>query len=126
MSNRHQRRFEVRSMPAPVDGRGHRRPETTAAIVRRDALICDAAAVFFPGSSANDAAHRLHQAIDRYACGAWRRERIADACPSRHDGKIAAHCWQILRTTDRTPSARSIRLILARAAVRCQPIALQC
>ena len=109
-----------------IDRRGHRLPATLAAIDRRDAMIVAAVAVFFPGLSANDAAHRLHQAIDRYALGAWRRERIADACPSRHDGKIAAHCWQILRTIDRTPSARSIRLILSRAAFRCQPAALQC
>jgi hypothetical protein len=110
-----------------ADLRGHRRPETTAALDRRNALIVETAAKFFPdASSETDAAHRLNQAIDRYACAAWRRERIADVCPSRHDRKINAHCWRILRTIDRVPSARSIRSILARAAFRCQPIGLQC
>jgi hypothetical protein len=108
---------------APLAGRGHRLPATLAAIARRDALIREAVAVFFLGASANEAAHRLHQALDRYACGPWRRERAAEFCPPRHDG-LAGYCWKILRQRDRTPSARSIRLVLARAAFRCQQDAL--
>ena len=98
----------------PVDGRGHRPPETLAALERRDALICEAVAVYFPGSSANDAAHRLHIALQRYECGSWRRDRSADVCPSRHAGRITGYCWQILREIDRTPKPRSTRLILSR------------
>jgi hypothetical protein len=63
----------------PLDRRGHRRPETLAALHCRDALIREVVAVFFPRLSANDAAHRLHTALQRYESGAWRRERIADA-----------------------------------------------
>ena len=55
-------------------GRGHRRPETLAALNRRDELIREAVAVYFPGASANDAAHRLHTALQRYECGSWRRD----------------------------------------------------
>jgi hypothetical protein len=110
----------------PLGRRGYRRPETLAALHRRDALICDAVAMFFPSSSANGAAHRLHTALQRYESGAWRRERIADGCPSRHTGRIAGHCWEILHTVDHVPSARLIRAILARAGFRCQPAPLQC
>ena len=82
--------------PLVADGRGHRRPETLAALARRDELIRLTVAVYFPGSSANDAAHRLHTALHRYECGAWRRDRVSDVCPSRHTGRINGHCWQIL------------------------------
>jgi hypothetical protein len=58
-----------------------RRPETLAALHRRDALICEAAAVYFSGSSANDAAHRLHTTLQRYESGTWRPERSTDTCP---------------------------------------------
>jgi hypothetical protein len=102
----------------PIDGRGHRRPETLAAIDRRDVLIAEAATVFFSTASANEAAHRLHTALARYESGAWRRERSMDACPPRHTGRLAAYCWQILRARDRVPSARLIRSILA--TFRCQ------
>ena len=110
----------------PVDGRGRRSIETMRRLHERDALICEAAAAHFAGASMNEAAHRLHAAMQIYECGAWRRERIADVCPPRHAGRIAAHCWQILRQVDRTPSARSIRAILSRATFRCQAAALQC
>ena len=63
-------------------------------------------AVYFPGSSANDAAHRLHTALHRYECGAWRRDRVSDVCPSRHTGRINGHCWQILRVIERTPTIK--------------------
>jgi hypothetical protein len=104
----------------PLNRRGHRLPATLDAINRRDQLICEAVATHFPGASANDAAHGLHQALDRYAGGPWRRERTAEACPPRHAGRLAGYCWQILRARDRTPSARLIRLILSREAFRCQ------
>jgi hypothetical protein len=98
-------------------GRGHRRPETLSALNRRDELIREAVAVYFPGASANEAAHRLHTALHRYECGAWRRDRVSDVMPLRHAGRIAGHCWQILRVIERTPKPRSIRLILR---IRCQ------
>jgi len=109
--------------PLVADGRGRRNPDTLAALARRDELICEAVAAYFPGASANDAAHRLHTALHRYECGSWRRDRTSDVLPSRHAGRIAAHCWQILRVIERTPSARSIRLILAKG-FRCQRITL--
>ena len=98
-----------------------RHPETLAAIARRDALIVEAAAVFFFGASINEAARRLHKALDRYACGPWRRERASDGCPPRHVGRISGHCWLILRVRDRVPSTRLICAILARSSIRCQP-----
>jgi hypothetical protein len=116
-------RHDELTATAPLDRRGHRLPETLAAIDRRDMLICEAAVVHFPDLSMNDAAHRLHVALARYESGPWRRERVADVCPPRHAGRLAAHCWQILRERDRTPSARSIRAILGRSSFPCQPSA---
>lgn len=104
----------------PLDLRGRRTPATLDALDRRDALIVEAVAVHFAGASMNDAAHRLHAALARYEAGPWRRERIAEHCPSRHTGRLTAYCWNILAARAHTPSVRLIRSILARTAFRCQ------
>jgi hypothetical protein len=104
----------------PGDRRGRRSVATIDAIARRDALIYEAAILYFGDTSANDAAHRLHQALNRYACGPWRRARTADFCPPRHAGRLAGFCWQILRERDYVLSSRSIRLILSRHGFCCQ------
>jgi hypothetical protein len=91
------------------DRRGHRTPATLAAIDERDRLMSEAVAMFMPGISSRRAAHRLHDALVRYACGAWRRERAAPSCPLRHAGRIEAMLWEILRVRDHIPSERVIR-----------------
>jgi hypothetical protein len=98
---------------AQVDRRGHRLPVTLAALNERDRLMSEAVARFMSGDSSRGAAHRLHDALVRYACGAWRRERTAPSCPARHAGRIEAVLWEILRLHDRVPSERTIRRALA-------------
>jgi hypothetical protein len=94
-------------------GPGHRLPETLAALARRDELIREAVERFFPGASGHEAARRLHQALDLYACCAWQRERRAAECPARHIGRLTAFCWHILRAVDHVPSEPLIRKIIA-------------
>ena len=98
---------------APVDRRGHRLPETLAALARRDELIREAVERFFPGASGHEAARLLHQALGRYACAAWQRERSAAECPARHVGRLSELCFHILRAVDRVPSEPLIRKIIA-------------
>jgi hypothetical protein len=105
---------------ATVDRRGHRLPETLAAIARRDELICEAVKRFFPDLYDHEAAWRLHQALERYACSAWPRERAAPGMPLRHVDRLAGLCWHILDAIDHVPSVRTIRFILSRD-IRCQP-----
>jgi hypothetical protein len=89
--------------------RGHRTPATLAAIDERNRLMGEAVARFMPGESSRRAAHRLHDALVRYACGAWRRDRAAPSCPPRHAGHIEAILWEILRLHDHVPSFGTIR-----------------
>ncbi len=98
---------------APVDRRGHRLPETLAALARRDELIRQAAERFFSDASDHEAARLLHQALERYAGCAWQRERSAPECPPRHAGRLTASCWHILHAVDRVPSEPLIRKIIA-------------
>jgi hypothetical protein len=104
---------------APVDRRGHRLPETLAALARRDRLICEAVERFFPDLHNHEAAWRLHQALERYAGCAWPRERAAPGMPLRRVGKLTGLCWHILDAVEYVPSARTIRFILSRG-IRCQ------
>jgi hypothetical protein len=97
----------------PVDRRGHRLPETLAALARRDELIREAVQRLFQGASGHEAARLLHQALERYASCAWQREQSAPECPSRHVGRLTASCWHILDAVDRVPSEPLIRKIIA-------------
>jgi hypothetical protein len=94
--------------------RGHRRPETLAAIDERDRLMGEAVARFMPGESSRGAARRLHEALERFSAGAWRRERGASSCPPRHAGRIEAVLWEILRARDHVPSVGTIRAAIGR------------
>jgi hypothetical protein len=111
--------FDLTKAEPIDDRRGHRLPETLAALDQRDALLCEAARRFYADTSHRQAAIRLRTALARYECSAWRRERIAITCPSRHAGKLEASCWRILRASDRVPSESLIRQILARGSFRC-------
>jgi hypothetical protein len=114
------RQFEFDLTTAePVDRRGHRLPETLASLDQRDALLCEAAAAFFPDTSHRQAAIRLRTALARYECSAWRRERVAVTVPSRHAGRLDGFCWRILRAVDHVVSVSLIRQILARGSFRC-------
>ena len=106
-------RSEAFADAEPLRGRGHRAPATLAALAARDRLLRETARLYFAGLSDNEAAHRLHDALARYAGGGWRRERAAEVCPARYGGRLTAHCWRILKARDATPSARSVRRILA-------------
>lgn len=94
---------------APKRGPGHRLPETLAALDRRDALLREAAATFFPDLSACAAARLLETALNRYRSHAWRFERVFDQCPPHRTGRLEGMCWRILKTVDADISTRSIR-----------------
>ena len=96
----------------PVDGRGRRTEETLSRIAERDRLLRAAADRFYPGTSQREAARRLHQAISRYSCCAWQRERADLACPPRHAGKLTALLWQLLKVRDAIPSEPTVRRAL--------------
>jgi hypothetical protein len=114
------------STAAPMRGPGHRLPSTLAALDLRDALLCEAAARFYPGASAREIAKRLHDGLDLFHCTAWPRERTAEVCPPRHDGRITAFYWRILHAIDHVPSGELIRKIVARPGVHYPPGAGQC
>lgn len=98
----------------PVDGRGHRHPETLAALNRRDTLLIEARHRFCTGMSDRAAASMLRTVLLRYQTGRWRRSRADLSCP--HDAeRIDALCWHVLRLRDHVPE-RLIRLTLSRSS----------
>lgn len=97
---------------APTGAPGHRSPQTLAALAERAALLRKAADRFFPGASQREAARRLREAMSRYREGRWRRERTEPQCPVRHDEKVTALFWQLLRLHDAVPSISTIRRAL--------------
>jgi hypothetical protein len=117
----------VSADPLPcADRRGKRLPETLAAIETRNLLMIEAVERFAPGASSLSQGHELHHALRRFECGAWRRDKIADACPARWSGRLEAYLWAILRARDHVPSVSAIRQIIGDAkkssatAFRCQ------
>jgi hypothetical protein len=92
-----------------IDRRGRRSDETLRALVERDRLMVEAAALFFAEQSSRSAAHGLRDALLRYREGAWRRECVMESVPSRRLGRLDGHCWSILRARDHIPSERVIR-----------------
>ena len=95
-------------------GPGHRTPRTLLTIDERDALLIEIAHRFFGGLSDREAARRIHHAISLYRDGRWRRTAIDLQSPHPAD-RIETLLWSILRVRDRLPSARLIRLVIARA-----------
>jgi hypothetical protein len=95
--------------PLVPAGPGHRSPQTMLLLDERNALLREAADRFCVGMSDRQAAAVLHQALDRYAGGAWQRERTCEVCPSRHAGKLTSLCWHLLKCHGHVVSERSIR-----------------
>jgi hypothetical protein len=106
----------------PIDRRGRRLPETLAALVERDRLLVEAARQFCFGESFNAAALTLHTAIARYRETRWQYQR-SEQWP-RHRNPLNFFCWRVLKAHDATPSARTIRRVLA--AFRGQAPAVDC
>jgi hypothetical protein len=103
----------IGSIPQKLDSRGRRSDATLQAIEARNRLLIEAVDRRFAGLSDRQAATMLHQALNRYACGAWRRDRCLDECPARYENRLTAVLWRLLKARDHTPSARSIRRTLA-------------
>ena len=97
-----------------VDRRGHRSLADMLSRDERDRYLIEAARLHCAGMSDRAAAAMLHMKLSRYREGGWRRERSEALCPPRLAGRVEASCWRILRCRDAVPSARSIRLTLAR------------
>jgi hypothetical protein len=113
---RHQNNLDT---AAPLGNRrGHRSPQTMLTLDERAGLLRETARLFFSGESAREAAHRLHQALIRYECGAWRRDRSELTCPQRHRGRIEAHLWRILKVAGRVPGEEAIRKIISPPGIR--------
>ena len=95
---------------APV---GHgRTPAVLLLIGERNDLI-RSASKFFPGCRDREIARQLHAALSRYRDGRWRRDSAEALCPPQHRDKLTEVLWMILKTRDRMPSERLIRLVLA-------------
>jgi hypothetical protein len=95
--------------------RGQRSLETLLSLQRRNAALRAANRAFYADMSAQATAHELHRELVRYLLTAWQRDRLLDAAPSRHAGRLREHLWLILRARDHVPSERTIRRILADA-----------
>jgi hypothetical protein len=109
MAARHGKPFDVAFELKP--GVGQRSIATQVALARRNAILCEAARRFWPGSKAR-AARELSSALRQYEATAWRRERIHDEVPSRHKRHVQAYCWLALREWPQPLSAAHIRRIL--------------
>jgi hypothetical protein len=104
-------RASVCADATPLDGRGHRSPQTQLLIDERDALLIEARK-FYPGCSDRETARRLRIALSIYRGGRWRRDRSEATCPVQHRGKLTAVLWMILKTSDRVPGNGTIRRAL--------------
>jgi hypothetical protein len=92
--------------------RGSRSPRTVAQLAERDALLCEAAAKFFPDGSKAEKARRLHEALSRYETSGWRFERGEATCPDRHVGRVRELFWKALKANPNTPSVERLRKVL--------------
>ena len=98
----------------PVDGRGHRSPQTLLILDERNELI-RAAAKFFPDASDREIARQLRSALSTYRAGRWRRDQSEATCPVQHAGKLTAVLWMLLKVRDAPPpSVRTITVALSR------------
>jgi hypothetical protein len=92
--------------------RGQRRLATRVRLERRDNLIREAAARFFPGMRTNAQADRLARALARYSDTAWRRDRMVSECPARLVNTLQAYCWELLANNEKVLGAERIKQIL--------------
>ncbi|WP_141686749.1 hypothetical protein [Bradyrhizobium sp. LMTR 3] len=104
---------EAVDAPPVARGRGIRTPQFLAAIARRDEAL-RAIAQHFPGLSQREAARKVRDVVSMYANGSWRRERTAVTCPTRHLGRVTAHCFEALKARDAVPSLGTTRAALSR------------
>jgi hypothetical protein len=98
----------------PVDGRGHRSPNTLLLLDERDRYLRTAAR-FYPGCSDREIARLLRAVLVTFRNGRWRRDRVETTCPLQHRGKLQQVLWLILKTRDAIPSERTIRRALSGA-----------
>jgi hypothetical protein len=100
----------------PVDdGRGRRTPLTLLHLSVRDCFLRLAADIHCAGMSDRAAAAWLHRKLGTYAASAWRRDYVLAECPPRLAGRVEALAWCALKCSDRVPSERLIRSVLARS-----------
>ncbi|MGY3131998.1 hypothetical protein ACVWZM_002680 [Bradyrhizobium sp. USDA 4501] len=104
----------IRNLAQPIAARADAavEPREHHAIAIRDQMLIEAAARHCAGLSSRAAARVLHQALIRYACGPWRRERTSQAMPAQRVGRLDGACWQILRCRDRVVGERQLRRVL--------------
>ena len=96
----------------PLDGRGHRTPQTMLLLDERDKLLRRAVAQHLSGQSQREAARQLRSALVRYRAGCWRR--ISSEVNNPHDeGTLNAILCLILRTRDSVPSVETVRRALS-------------
>jgi hypothetical protein len=91
---------------------GQRDPRERLSITRRDALLKQTAATFFPDLNQTGKAEALHQALLRYSTTGWRRDRVAPTCPPHRIGLDQA-LWTLLKARAAVPSARTIHNALS-------------
>ncbi len=95
-------------VPAP----GLHRPGTISSRSRRDALLREAAARFWPNLPRIAQAVELHRTLRRYHSTAWQRERALRSCPNGKVGTIYEFCWRILKARDQILSVERLRKLL--------------
>ena len=79
-----------------VELRGRRPPADVLSRAIRDHLLRLAAERHCRGMSDREAAETLRTKLGRYRECAWQRDRICEACPDRHRGKLNELFWQVL------------------------------
>ena len=104
---------------------GQRSPRTLLLLDERDGLLREAVK-FFPHASDRAIANTIHDELGRYRATAWRIERSELTCPRRHDGRIRALYWHLLKTVDAVPSEPLIRKIISHHPVRYPLAGLEC
>lgn len=97
-------------------GRRHRKPSTLAALAERDRLLCQAAMQVAAGMSQIGAATKLAPMLNLYRVTGWRRDAVAQECPTRHLGTVREFWWRILRVRDAPLSSETVRRALRKGA----------
>jgi hypothetical protein len=93
--------------PAP----GRRNPETEALILRRDALIREAAQ-FYPCGSDRERAKALAQDWSVYAGNRWKNDRHEERCPAHYRGRKEAAFYKLAALNLQQRGEELIRKVL--------------
>jgi hypothetical protein len=91
--------------------RGRRRWRTVTALERRNAILREVAAKFYPGKRESRQADEIARELRRYAASAWRWDRDKADCPYPDDS-LKSYLWLILSEIDNALSDQRIRKIL--------------